>query len=59
MRQHYRGVAADRAVESMARAYHIGDSPPIVTHQLSGHAIDILDNLTTVTEEEQSALRAK
>ena len=59
LRQHYRGVASDRAVESMVRSYHIGDKPPIVTHQLSAQGIDMLDNLTQILEEAQTPLPAK
>jgi MFS family permease len=59
LRQHYRGVAADRAIESMVRAYHVGDAPPAVTHQLSAQGIEMLDNLTRILEETETPLRAK
>jgi MFS family permease len=59
MRQHYRGVASDVAVEQMVRSYHVGDSPPIVSHQLSAQGIDLLDNLAPVPDEPEDALRAK
>ena len=58
LRQHHRGVAADRAVDSMVRAYHVGDAPPAVTHQLSAQGIEMLDNLTRISDEAQT-LRAK
>ncbi|HEY2107075.1 MAG TPA: MFS transporter [Candidatus Binataceae bacterium] len=56
LRQHYRGVAADRAVESMVRAYHVGDAPPSVTHQLSAQGIEMFDNLTRTMEAAETAL---
>jgi MFS family permease len=59
LRQHERGVAADRAVENLARAFHVGDSPPAATHQLSAQGIDILDRFTAISEETEAALRVK
>ena len=38
MRMHGRGVSSDQELEARARAFHIGSSPPAVTHQLSAHA---------------------
>jgi MFS family permease len=58
MRQHHRGVASDLPLEQMARAYHVGDSPPVVSHYLSAQGIDILDNLAREPEEPEDALRA-
>ena len=38
MRMHGRGVLSDQELEARARAFHIGSSPPAVTHQISAHA---------------------
>jgi hypothetical protein len=38
LRQHARVTAADREVEERARAFHLGDSPPAVSHLL-GQAV--------------------
>jgi MFS family permease len=35
MRQHARVTNADRAVQDHARSFHIGDSPPVVTHLIA------------------------
>ncbi len=39
MRQHERGVLSDSAIEDRVWAFHIGSSPPAVTHQISARAI--------------------
>ena len=43
LRQHQRGVLADLELERHARSFHVGMSPPIVSHQVSVEAIDKLD----------------
>lgn len=58
LRQHARGVEADRAIESMVRAYHVGDSPPAVTHELSAQGIEMLENLTRILDEPEAPLRS-
>jgi MFS family permease len=47
LRQHYRGVASDIAVEKLVRAYHIGDQPPVVSHLISGQGIDLLEKFAS------------
>lgn len=37
LRQHERVTVADRDVETMARAFHVGDQPPIVSHFVSDY----------------------
>jgi quinol monooxygenase YgiN len=37
LRQHERVTITDRAVEERARAFHIGDTPPIVSHLIYAH----------------------
>jgi MFS family permease len=59
VRQHERGVAADLAVESLARSYHVGDSPPVVTHQLSAQAVATLDRFTPSLDSADLASPAK
>jgi hypothetical protein len=39
LRQHERVTAADRAAEARSRAFHRGDSPPIVTHFVSARSL--------------------
>ncbi len=39
LRLHGRGVSSDLELETRARAFHVGTSPPAVTHQLSSRAI--------------------
>jgi MFS family permease len=58
LRQHARGVSSDLEVESAVRSYHIGDSPPVVTHQLSAQGVDLLSNITT-PQEVQKTVRAR
>jgi MFS family permease len=58
IRQHHRGVASDLAAQELARAYHIGDSPPVVQHQLSAQCIGLFDRLADAPEEPSPALRA-
>jgi MFS family permease len=36
LRQHERVTVSDRDVEEVARAFHVGDSPPLVSHYVSG-----------------------
>jgi hypothetical protein len=40
MRQHERVTVADQAVEDQARAFHIGDKPPVVSHLLSAYSAE-------------------
>jgi len=58
-RQHVRGVASDTVVESFARAYHIGDGPPIVTHQISAQGLDRLSDFSPFLNDADAASRAK
>lgn len=37
LRQHERVTVADQAVEEQARAFHTGDTPPIVSHLIYAH----------------------
>ena len=37
LRQHERVTAADRADEEQARAFHIGNTPPVVSHLIYAH----------------------
>jgi len=43
LRQHQRGVLADVELEHHAKSFHIGASPPAVSHQVSAEAIDGLN----------------
>ncbi len=43
LRQHQRGVLADLELQERARSFHIGASPPVVSHQVSVEAIDELN----------------
>jgi MFS family permease len=43
LRQHERGVLADLESEHRAKSFHIGTSPPVVSHQVSVEAIDELN----------------
>jgi hypothetical protein len=36
LRQHERVTVADRDVEEIARSFHVGEGPPLVSHFLSG-----------------------
>src|SRR5262249_22934451 len=38
LRQHERATMADRAVQQRARAFHLGNTPPTVTHLVSPYA---------------------
>ena len=58
-RQHVRGVASDTVVESFARAYHIGDEPPIVTHQISAQGLDRLSDFSPFLNDADAAPKAK
>ena len=40
MRQHERVTVADQAVEDQARAFHIGEKPPVVSHLLSAYSAE-------------------
>jgi hypothetical protein len=40
LRQHERGVAADRAAETAVQSFHIGDAPPRVTHLIAARPDD-------------------
>jgi MFS family permease len=42
LRQHERRVLADLEFEDRSRSFHIGTSPPVVSHQVSVEAIDEL-----------------
>ena len=37
LRQHERVTVADRADEERARAFHMGETPPIVSHLIYAH----------------------
>lgn len=37
LRQHERGTVADQAVEGQIRAFHLGDTPPQVSHFIYAH----------------------
>lgn len=37
MRQHERVTVADHEAESVSRAFHVGDRPPVVTHYISAN----------------------
>jgi hypothetical protein len=39
LRQHERVTVADRGVEDRARAFHVGDSPPVVSHFIDASAL--------------------
>lgn len=43
LRQHERGVLADVELEQRARSFHVGTSPPVVSHQVSVEAIEKLN----------------
>ena len=38
LRQHERMTVADRALQGEARAFHVGDAPPLVTHYIAAPA---------------------
>lgn len=59
VRQHFRGVAGDVVLENFARAYHIGDTPPIVTHQISARGFDRLGAFSPFLNGNDGTLRAK
>ena len=59
VRQHLRGVAADLVAEGLARAYHIGKAPPLVTHSISAQGIDALTNFAPFLNDADAALKAK
>jgi hypothetical protein len=40
LRQHERTMVADLEVEERARSFHIGTSPPVVSHLLSAQSVD-------------------
>ena len=40
LRQHERAVMADLEVEQLAKSFHLGASPPLVSHQISAEAIN-------------------
>jgi len=42
LRQHERRVLADLELEDRSRSFHVGTSPPVVSHQVSVDAIDEL-----------------
>jgi MFS family permease len=58
LRQHYRGVNSDLAVQSLVRAYHVGDQPPLVSHLISGQGVEMLEQFTTSSDSVE-AQRAK
>jgi hypothetical protein len=39
-RRHERVTVSDRAVEEAARAFHVDDQPPLVSHWFTASAVD-------------------
>ena len=37
LRQHERVTVSDRIAEDRARAFHVGDAPPVISHYISAH----------------------
>lgn len=54
MRQHERVTVADQAVEEQARAFHIGDKPPAVSHLLSAYSLEVDSDEEASAPAEQS-----
>jgi hypothetical protein len=40
LRQHERGAVADQEIEDQARAFHVGDAPPVVRHYVAARPDD-------------------
>ncbi|MGO9452042.1 MAG: MFS transporter [Candidatus Binataceae bacterium] len=40
LRQHQRAVASDDEIEERVKSFHLGEGPPLVTHQISALSLD-------------------